>query len=125
MDKLKALVVDDDQRFGEKMGNILKNSFNCDVTLCFSGIDAIRNAEKEKFQIILLDLKMPGIDGFTVLANVQKNNPNIIAIVISGVIDVAVTKRTEDMGAWFLSKPVEPKALEHVVKSFLKKKNLI
>jgi len=121
MAKLKALVVEDDKKFMDKLGNFLKIGFDCDVVLKSTGADAISILKKDKFQILLLDLKMPGIDGFTVLSHAKKSNPNIVVIVISGIIDAAITKRAEDMGAWFMAKPVELRALEHVLKSLLKK----
>ena len=67
MAKLKALIVEDDKKFGEKLGNFLKVGFDCDVVLKFSGADAISILDKEKFQILLLDLKMPGIESVGVL----------------------------------------------------------
>jgi DNA-binding NtrC family response regulator len=121
MAKLKALIVEDDKKFAEKLGNFLKVGFDCDVVLKLSGADAISILEKEKFQILLLDLKMPGIDGFTVLSYAKKMNPDINVVVISGIIDPATTKRAEDMGAWFMAKPVQLRALEHVLKSLLQK----
>jgi len=121
MPKLRALVVEDDKKFAEKLGNFLKVGFDCDVVLKFSGADAISILEKEKFQILLLDLKMPGIDGFTVLSYAKKVNPDINAVVISGIVDAAITKRAEDMGAWFMAKPLELRALDHILQSLLKK----
>jgi len=121
MPKLRALVVEDDKKFAEKLGNFLKVGFDCDVVLKFSGADAISILEKEKFQILLLDLKMPGIDGFTVLSFAKKVNPEINAVVISGIVDAAITKRAEDMGAWFMAKPLELRALDHILQSLLKK----
>jgi len=125
MAKIRALVVEDHQKFGEKLGNFLKITFGCEVILKFSGADAIAVLDKEKFDIMLLDLNMPGIDGFTVLAHATKINPTIIAVVVSGVTGDAITKRAESMGAWFVPKPVELKALEHILKSLMKKQKIV
>ena len=125
MAKLKALVVDDDKVFCRSLGNILKIGFDCDVTLCFSGAEAISLFENKKFDLLLLDLVMPGISGVTVLERAIKTNPAIMSFVISGINDAAISTKVEDMGAWYLSKPLELKALEHVIKVSLKQHNLI
>ena len=125
MVKLKALVVDDDKVFCGSIGNILKIGFDFDVTLCFSGADAISLFEKTKFDLLLLDLFMPGIGGVTVLERAIKTNPVIMSIVISGINDAAISTKVEDMGAWYMSKPIELKALEHIIKLSLKEHNLI
>ena len=125
MAKLKALVVEDDKKYAEKLANFLKIGFDCEITMKFSGEDAIVTLDKEKFQIMLLDLQMPGIDGFSVLAHARKLYPNLVVIVISGIIDASVEKRAEDMGAWFMNKPVGIKEVEHVLKSLLKKQGLV
>ena len=121
MAKLKALIVEDDKKLVSPITKHLIEFFDCDVVLRTSGADAISILEKEKFQILLLDLKMPGIDGFTVLSYAKKMNPDINVVVISGIIDPATTKRVEDMGAWFMAKPVQLRALDHVLKSLLQK----
>jgi len=120
MAKLKALVVEDDVKFMKNLGNFLKVGFHCDAVLKFSGSEAINALDKEHFHVLLLDLKMPGIDGFTVLAHAKKVNPEIIIIVISGILDSAITKRAEQMGAWYMAKPIQLKVLEHILKDSLK-----
>ena len=74
---------------------------------------------------LLSDLEMPSIDGFTVLSHAKKSNPNIIAIVISGHSGDNIAKRVEGLGGYFMSKPVGLRALDDILKSFLKKQNLI
>ncbi len=119
MAKLKTLVVDDDKKFLEKLGNFLKVGFGSEVVLKTNGTEAIVALDKEKFNILLLDLLMPGIDGFTVLVHAKKVNPKIIIIVISGIIEASTTKRCEELGAWFMAKPIQLKALEHVMKQLM------
>ena len=122
MAKLKALVVDDDEKFMSKLGSFLKVGFDCDIVLKSNGTDAISALDKERFDILLLDLKMPGIDGFTVLSHAKKINPKTTVIVISGILDHGITKKVEDAGAWYMAKPLESlNALEHLLKGLIKK----
>lgn len=125
MGKIKALVVDDDKKFCTALGNCLKSCFGCDVSSSFSGSDAIGLIEKEEFHIVLIDLKMPGIDGFTVLEKAIKKYPDVLAFAVSGVNDAGVSNRVEGMGAWFVSKPVEFPALEYLLGILLKEKKLM
>jgi len=125
MVKLKALVVDDDKVFCGSLESFLKIGFDCDVTLCFSGANAVSLFEKKKFDLLFLDLVMPGISGVTVLERAIKTNPAIMSFVISGISDAVISTKVEDMGAWYLSKPIELKALEHMINLSLKKHNLI
>ena len=125
MVKLKAMVVDDSPQFLEKLGSFLKVGFNCEVVKKNSGAGAIDALEEQKFDIMLLDIMMPGIDGFFVLDKAMQKYPDLIVIVISGVADSAITKKAEDMGAWFMSKPVVLTALDHRLRTLLKKNKLI
>ena len=125
MGKIKALVVDDDKKFCTALGNCLHSCFGCEVSFSYSGSDAIRLIENEVFHIVLIDLKMPGINGFTVLEKAMEKYPDIIPIAITGVNEAGISDRVERMGAWFISKPVEFPALEYLLRNLLKEKKLI
>jgi DNA-binding NtrC family response regulator len=121
MAKPRILVVDDDAAMQEALPTFLKIILDCDVTVKSNGSDAIAVLDKEDFNLIIQDLQMPGIDGFTVLAHAIKKNPKIIRIVLTGMIDPAITKKVEGMGAVYVSKPPELKVLELIVKRELQK----
>jgi CheY-like chemotaxis protein len=93
MGKIKVLVVDDDKKFCKDLGNIIKIWFGCDITISYLGSDAVALIEKEVFHVVLIDLKMPGIDGFMVLEMAMKKYPNVIPFAVSGVNEIGVTKR--------------------------------
>ena len=105
------LVIDDDEsmRIGciqtlREQGYRVKSAEN--------GADGLEMIEKESFDVILLDLKMPGISGLDMLKKIHEIGPNHIIIVITGhgTIDVAV--ETMRHGAYnFLTKPFTPEAL--------------
>ena len=98
----------------------------CTQTLTENGyrVQAVENGHiglekisKESFDVILLDLKMPGIGGMDVLKKLKENNPDCFVIVITayGTIDSAVEAMKR--GAYdFLTKPFTPEALNSVVK---------
>ena len=125
MEKIRALVVDDDKKFCTSLGNCLRTSFGCEVSSCYSGSEAIQLLENGPYHLVLIDIKMPGINGFIVLEKAMKKNPEVISFIISGLNDAAISNKAEDMGAWFVSKPVEFPALEYLLRRLLKEKKLI
>lgn len=82
-----------------------------------NGRMGLEKTSKESFDVILLDLKMPGIPGMEVLKKLKENDPNCFVIVITayGTIDSAVEAMKR--GAYdFLSKPFTPETLNSIVK---------
>jgi DNA-binding NtrC family response regulator len=115
MVKPRVLIVDDDIEIRESLPAFLNMIMNCDIVVKSNGSDAIEVLDKEEFQIIIQDLQMPGIDGFSVLNHAIKRYPKIIKIVLTGLVDPAVTRKVESMGAVYVSKPPELKVLELII----------
>jgi DNA-binding NtrC family response regulator len=115
MMKPRVLIVDDDAEIRASLPAFLSMIMNCDVVVKANGSDAIEVLDKEEFHIIIQDLQMPGIDGFTVLNHAIKRHPKIIKIVLTGLIDPAITRKVESMGAVYVSKPPELKVLELII----------
>ena len=115
MDKPRILIVDDEPELQEVLGKYVRGVLGLDATVVGSGTEAISLLERERFDVILQDLQMPGIDGFTVLARASALHPDIFKIVLTGILAPAVTRRVEDMGAVFVAKPFEPKVLKLVI----------
>lgn len=98
----------------------------CVQTLAEEGyrVQAVENGQrglemidKESFDVILLDLKMPGIPGMEVLRRTKTNDPDSIVIVITGHATVDVAVQAMRQGAYdFVTKPFTPEALASVVK---------
>ena len=105
------LVIDDDESMRIGCTQTLREQ-GYRVKSAENGADGLEMIEKESFDVILLDLKMPGISGMDMLKKIHEIGPNHIIIVITGhgTIDVAV--ETMRHGAYnFLTKPFTPEAL--------------
>lgn len=116
------LVVDDNRMNRLKLGkNLEKNGHG--VTLAEDGHEALKMLDAQSFDLVLLDLVMPGIDGFQVLETI-KDDPDlqtIPVIVISAVNEGETAKRCLDLGAVdYLEKDVEPGELNLRVAASLK-----
>lgn len=110
------LVIDDEESM--RAGCIQTLTENgCRVQAVENGRMGLEKMSKESFDVILLDLKMPGIPGMEVLEKLKENDPNSMVIVITayGTIDSAVEAMKR--GAYdFLSKPFTPEALNSIVR---------
>ena len=113
--KPKILVVDDEKRVRDTCHKMLAGE-GFDVSRAESGDVAIQMIEKEHFDIILLDLMMPGLSGMETLARVKDMHPDTVVIVITGYATVEHSIEAMKRGAFdFLSKPFSPQDLRLVI----------
>jgi len=103
---MHILVVDDEREFLELMTNRLqKRGFTVTVASC--GEQALDLVEKEAFDALVLDVKMPGIDGIEVLRKVKQLRPHLPVLLLTGHASVEVAMSGVESGAVdYLLKPV-------------------
>jgi two-component system phosphate regulon sensor histidine kinase PhoR len=112
---LHILAVDDEQDIREGSQRILSR-MGFEVSLASRGDEALEKLAETRAAIMLLDLKMPGMDGMDVLASVSKMHPDVIVIVITGYATVETAIQAMKQGAYdFISKPFEPDQLRITV----------
>lgn len=109
---LDVLVVDDEP----KIRDLLKEGFEvlgCRVRAAASGEEALRLVEEERPQLVLLDLKLEAMDGFTVLQELHQRDPALPVLVITGSSDAEVDRKVEALGALAcIHKPLDLPALQ-------------
>ncbi|RJQ52167.1 MAG: sigma-54-dependent Fis family transcriptional regulator [Nitrospiraceae bacterium] len=89
------------------------------------GIDGIRLFEKENFDIVVTDLRLPGADGIEVLKSVKSLSPDTGVIVITAFANVKTAVEAMKEGAYdYISKPFDPAELLIVIDRFLKHRGL-
>jgi two-component system phosphate regulon sensor histidine kinase PhoR len=112
---LHVLIVDDEQDIREGSERILTR-MGFQVSKAANGKDALVTFQKEKPVIVLLDLKMPGMDGMDVLEQIHKIDDDTIVIVITGYATVETAIQAMKQGAYdFIPKPFEPDQLRLIV----------
>ena len=79
----KVLVVDDEAPVRDLFNDLLKKE-QCAVKSVATGEEALDIIDKEDFDIVLLDIKLPGISGLEVLKKAKDKKPNLIIIMITG-----------------------------------------
>jgi len=123
--KKKILVVDDEPIICRTCFKILSDAgFN--VKTLLNGLEVLSLIEKEMIDVILLDLKMPGIDGIEILKTIRQVNSDIIVIVITGYATVESAVEAMKLGAYdYISKPFTADELFIRVEKALEKRNLL
>lgn len=115
-DPLTVLVIDDEKGIRDGAERIL-SKMGFTVITASQGEEGLALLAQNRVGIILLDLKMPGMDGMEVLARVRENDPQVLVIVITGFATIETAIEAMKKGAYdFIPKPFEPDQLRIVVK---------
>lgn len=102
----RILIVDDEESIVESLTLILSHA-NYSVDFCYDGLSAINKYDEEEYDLILLDIKMPKMDGLEVLDKILAKNPEQMVIMISGHGNIETAVEATKKGAYnFLEKPL-------------------
>jgi DNA-binding NtrC family response regulator len=103
----RVLLVDDETIFTKNMAKLLKFR-GYEVTAVNSGDAAIRELEQNHFDVIVLDLKMPGMDGITTLKEIMKLGLFTETLILTGHGSIDTALEAMKLGAYdYLTKPCE------------------
>jgi len=121
----RILVVDDEMIVCESCKRILEEE-GYEVEVALSGKEAFGKMKENLFDIVITDLKMPGIDGMEVLKTFRKEYPDTIVIMITGFSTVETAVEAMKLGAFdYIPKPFTPDEVSIVVKKAIEKKSLL
>lgn len=122
--KYKILVVDDEKIVRESLFNWFEDE-GYEVDTAFDAEDALKKFDKGKYDLILLDMKMPGMSGLDLLGKIKDIDPACIVILITAFASVSTAIQALKQGAYdYITKPVDPDELNHLVKNALNQKSL-
>lgn len=115
---MKVLFVDDEPLVLQALKRMLFDvAGNWQIDTATSGYEALEKLEAAPFDVIVTDMRMPGMDGAALLAEVHARYPSMARIVLSGQTEQESAFRALGTAHQFLSKPCSPKMLTEVVKS--------
>lgn len=122
--KSNILIIDDDLNLAGILENILEHEgYFADIS--GDGDSALQKINKNKYEILLLDLKLPDCSGIDILKAAKKLDPLIQVIMVSGKGDIDAAVTATKFGAYdFLEKPVEPERILVTLKNALEKFHL-
>ncbi len=102
----KILIVDDDVDTCANLLDILTD-FGHEVCTAHNGHDALKRADEQRFDVVLLDLRMPDMDGLELYRELKRLAPTTVAILITGFADSETERRAAQIGVWrVLPKPL-------------------
>ena len=118
--KYRILVIDDEKRIRDITNKMLTNE-GFEVALAETGDIGMKMIEEKHYDIILLDLMMPGISGLDLLPHLRSHHPYSVVIVITGYATLEHSIEAMKKGAFdFISKPFSPQDLRLVISKAIK-----
>ncbi len=114
-DKLNILIVDDEDIIRELLADYFREVGH-DVEEASDGIEALQMIKERSYNIALVDIRMPGMDGLALLEAVGPLRPDLPVVIITGHGDMESESRARRLGAAdFLTKPVAIEDLDRVL----------
>lgn len=124
MDTIKVLLVDDEAEFSETLIKRMRKR-NVDITGVRSGEEALQTLDKDLIDVVILDVRMPGMDGIETLRVIKKTHPLIEVIMLTGHASVEAAVQGMELGAFdYLMKPMQIDDLLYKIQDAYKKKTL-
>ncbi|MBO6851584.1 MAG: EAL domain-containing protein [Marinobacter sp.] len=121
----RILVVDDEPRLLESLASLLRGR-HYQVTEAGGGRRACQLIDEETFDLAMLDLRMPEVDGFAVMSHIANRQPGCGVIVVSGESSFTAVSRALRRGALdYIRKPFDPEELLATVDNVLGKQSLL
>ncbi len=118
--KRRALFVDDEPLVLSGLRRMLRSlRHDWDMSFANSGQEALALLEEEDFAVVVSDMRMPEMDGATLLNEVAKRHPAVARLVLSGHAELDAILRAVRPAHQFLAKPCDPKLLERALQRIL------
>jgi putative nucleotidyltransferase with HDIG domain len=112
----RLLFVDDERLVLDGLRNMLRpKQRHWEMTFVTGGPEALEELGKREFDVVVSDMRMPRVDGATVLKHVQATQPNAVRIVLTGHTETDMALRSISVAHQFLSKPCDAATLEATI----------
>ncbi|TKJ39756.1 response regulator [candidate division LCP-89 bacterium B3_LCP] len=119
----KILLVDDEKEFVQTLSERLLTR-NLESSVVYDGEQALEHIKQDEPDVMVLDIRMPGIDGIEVLKRVKTEHPNVEVIILTGHGSEKEETIANELGAFaYLQKPINVDRLAQVMKAAYKKIN--
>lgn len=121
---VRILIVDDEQIVRDSLTHWFEED-GYQVSSASDAFDVLRDLEPGKYDIMLVDIKMPKMSGLELLEKVKEIDPECIVIIITAYASVPSAVQALKNGAFdYVTKPIDPDELSHLIKNAIKQKSL-
>lgn len=122
---ISVLIVDDELSVRDSLYRWFK-SYGCRVDTAQDAYEALNKYKGQNWDIVLLDIKMPGMDGVELQRRLKEIDENTIRIMITAYASVDTAVQALKEGAYdYISKPINPAQLDHIIRNAIEKRRLI
>jgi CheY-like chemotaxis protein len=104
---VRVLIVEDDQIFRGFLAELLEDH-GYQVVCSSDGVDGYQNAQSSRYDLIILDVRMPGLLGTEIAEALKQSAPAAKIILISAFADASLRETASTLGTPLLSKPFSP-----------------
>lgn len=129
MNELQVLIVDDESELRKSVGSVLQSvlpNFKVVVTEADNGQRALQAVEVRKFDLVLMDVRMPEMDGLTALDGIKTRDPKTFVVIMTAHSNLQDAVTAIKSGAYdYIEKPVQPERLEAIVKKALETQEMV
>jgi DNA-binding NtrC family response regulator len=119
------LVVDDEKVIRDSLHDWFAED-GYDIDVAENAQEALKHIDHTIYDIVLLDIKMPGMDGLTLQEKIIKQIPQAIIIIMTAYASVETAVQALKMGAYdYLQKPIDPDELQHIIEKAVERQHLV
>jgi HD-like signal output (HDOD) protein len=123
---MRILFVDDEPKILRSLERVMR-SRSRDWSFCFAegGAAALDALSSGPFDVLVTDMRMPGVDGLALLQHVRERYPQMMRVVLSGYTEREETLRAASLAHQFLRKPCDPESLEGAIRRLIELQRLL
>ena len=124
LEDISILIVDDEFSIRDSLRRWFK-SYGCNVEVAEDANEALEKLQKRQWDIVFIDIKLPGIDGIELNRRIKEIDDNIVRIIITAFPSVDSAIQALKEGAYdYITKPIDPAKLDHVIRNAIEKRRL-
>jgi two-component system response regulator AtoC len=124
--KYHTLIVDDEESITYLLKTELEDLEDFEADVALNGTEAINLIQSHVYDVVLLDVRMPRVNGIEVLKYVKEHSPTTQAIMLTNIVDVKTAIETTKLGAYdFVSKPYDVDQLRATVRRAIEYRQLL
>ena len=118
--KPKILIVDDEEEICYSLNKYFNRRIEADTVLTFDGEQALDLISKNKFDVVFMDINLPGKDGLSIIEEARPNNKHTAFITVTGYGSQELIQKARELGIVdYFRKPVKPEEIFAKLKSIL------